>query len=246
MSTKLDTAKLVALGQRFRTPYLLQQTGYTLGLAMAEGPPLLALLPGGYLEMVVQLRDDVQKALEDRAVRATDAKQATSTEQQQMHAATVWVRRVGKRCQSAQHLGLGIPTELTRQSSSTTVPGMLDQMSKTLALLGEQAAAMDTVLPATQPLIDDGRKLLQALQQADSAQEQARSADLPSAVRDFLAKKGELYNALKVINNAGQEMYAHDLTRAARFNMSILHRRFAAPTEDTATPATTPATPATK
>jgi len=109
MSTKPDTAKLVAIGQRFRTPYLLQQAGYTLGLAMAEGPPLLALLPGGYLEMVVSLRDDVDKALQDRAVRTVDSKQATSTEQQQMHAATIWARKVGKRAQSAAHLGISVP-----------------------------------------------------------------------------------------------------------------------------------------
>jgi hypothetical protein len=245
MSTMLDTAKLVAIGQRFRTPYLLQQAGYTLGLAMAEGPPLVALLPAGYLEMATHLRDDVQKSLQDRTVSAVDAKQATATEQQQMRAATIWARKVGKRCQSAQHLGIGVPTELTRQSSPATVPGMLDQMNRTLALLAEQAAAMDTALPATQPLIDEGQALYQDLQQADSAQERARSADLPTAVADFLAKKGSLYSALKVINNAGQELYAHDLNAAARYNMSILHRRFTG-AEATTTPTTSPAAPAAK
>lgn len=224
MST--DTAKLVALGQRFRTPYLIQQAGYTLALAGAEGPPLLALLPVGYLEKVEKLRQRVLEALEDRAVGAVEAKQATSTTQQQMHATTVWARKVGKRCQSAVRLGIGVPGELTRESSPSTVPGMLEQMSRTLALLTEQAAAIDTVLPATQPLIDEGRKLCLGLQAADSVQEHARGSDLPGVVADFLATKGELYNALKVINNAGQELYAHDLPKAARFNMSILHRRF--------------------
>ncbi len=163
MSTKPDTAKMGALGRRFRTAYLLQQAGYTLGLAQAEGPPLAALLPGGYVDMVVKLRDDVQKAQEDRAVHTADAKQATDTEQQTMHAATIWARKVGKRSQSAQHLGIGVPAELTRQSSPSTVPGMLDRLNKTLALLGEQAAAMDAAMPATQPLIDEGRKLYHAL-----------------------------------------------------------------------------------
>jgi hypothetical protein len=225
MSTKLDAAKLAAIGQRFRTPYLLQQAGYTLRLAMAEGPPLAALLPGGYLGLVTRLRDDVRRALEDRAVSAMEANQTVATEHEHMRAATIWARKVGKRCQSAMHLGIGVSPELTRLSDSLTVPGMLEQMGKTLALLAGQAAAMDTVLPATQPLLDDGRRLFRALQQSDSAQVRARATDLPGAVTDFLTKKGQLYSALKVINSAGQELCAHDLNSAARFNMSILHRQ---------------------
>jgi hypothetical protein len=53
--------------------------------------------------------------------------------------------------------------------------------------------------------IDEGRKIFQALQEADTKQEQARSADLPAAVLAFNPKNGELYGALKVINNAGHE-----------------------------------------
>ena len=48
---------------------------------------------------------------------------------------------------------------------------------------------------------------------------------MPAAVTAFCAKKGELYTMLKVINNAGHELYAHNLAEAAKFNMSILHRR---------------------
>ncbi|MGB8298547.1 MAG: hypothetical protein WCG85_24240 [Polyangia bacterium] len=48
---------------------------------------------------------------------------------------------------------------------------------------------------------------------------------MPASVAAFYAKKGELYSALKVVNNAGHEIYAHDLAAAAKYNMSILHRR---------------------
>jgi hypothetical protein len=231
MSTTPDTAKQAAIGARFRAPYLVQQAGYTIGIAAAEGAPLAALLPAGYLDKAAQLRDEVDKALQDKTVRTAQAKQATGAQNQQMRAATIWVRKVGKRCQSAMQLGIGISPELARLSSPSTVLGMLDQVSKTLALLGGHAAAMDSVGPATTPLIDEGRSLFQSLQQADSTQEQARTADLPASVATFLAKKGELYTALKVINNAGHELYAHDLPTAAKFNMSILHRRGPQPGE---------------
>lgn len=231
MSTTPDTAKLVAIGSRFRARYLVQQAGYTLGIAAAEGPNLAALLPTSHLEKTTKLRDDVNAALEDKAIRAAESKHATTLQNEQMHAATVWIRRVGKRCQNAAHLGVAMPADLIRVGSSATVPGMLEQLTRTLALLGEQSAAMNSVGPPTQTLIDEGRTLLLALQQADTTQERARSFDVPAAVETFLAKKGELYIALKIIHNAGHELYAHDLISAAKFNMSILHRRAPSPAE---------------
>jgi hypothetical protein len=40
---------------------------------------------------------------------------------------------------------------------------MPERMSKTLALLGQHGAAIDALGPATQPLIDQGRTLMQTL-----------------------------------------------------------------------------------
>jgi uncharacterized protein YoxC len=212
---------------------LVQQAGYTLGLAAAEGSALTALLPASHLDKTAQLRDDVTRAMQDKTVRASEAKQATNAQNRQMHAATVWVRKVGRRCQNALQLGIALPPELTRVGRPATVPLMLEQISKTLAMLGERAADMDSVGPETQPLIDDGRKLYQDLQQADAIQERARAADLPASVTAFYVKKAELYNALKIINNAGHELYAHDQAKASRFSLSILHRRGSAPAEAT-------------
>ena len=83
---------------------------------------------------------------------------------------------------------------------------------------------MDKIGMPVQTNIDEGRKIFQALQEADSTQERARSADMPAAVSAFNAKKGELYDMLKVINNAGHELYASNPAEAGKFNMSILHR----------------------
>jgi hypothetical protein len=231
MSTTPDTARLAALGVRFRASYLVQQAGYTLGLATAEGAALAALLPADHLAKTAQLRDDVTLAMQDKTVRAAEAKQATRAQNGQMRASIVWVRKVGRRCQNAIHLGVALPPELTRVGRPTAVPLMLEQISTTLAVLGDRAADMDRVGPPTQPLIDEGRQLHEALERADTLQERSRAADLPAAVTAFYVKKAELYGALKIINNAGHELYAHDLGTASRFNLSILQRRGTSPAE---------------
>jgi hypothetical protein len=56
-------------------------------------------------------------------------------------------------------------------------------------------------------------------------------------------KKGELYTALKIINNAGYELYVHDLPTASKFNMTILHQRAPLPAAPVPAPAPAP-TPA--
>jgi hypothetical protein len=226
MSTATETARFITIGMRFRAPYLVQQAGYTLGIAAAEGEPLAALCPAGHLVKTTQLRDDVDKATQDKTVRAAEAKQTTVTQNEHMRAATVWIRKVGKRCQSALQLGITLPPELTRTSSPTTVPGMLEQMNKTLALLGQHSAAMDSLGPATAPLIEQGRTLMQTLQQADTAQEQARAFDLPASVATFYAKKGELYTALKIINNAGHANHHPGAAPVTSFHWGTGRRRF--------------------
>ena len=62
MSTATETAKLVTIGMRFRASYLVQQAGYTLGIASAEGEALAALLPTGHLDKTAQLRDEKNRA----------------------------------------------------------------------------------------------------------------------------------------------------------------------------------------
>jgi hypothetical protein len=191
------------------------------------------------------VRDEVDKAMQDKTVRNAEARQATGTQNQLQRQGKIWVRGVGKRCQSGTHLGANLSPELGRLSSPATVPGLLEQMNKTLGLLAKHAPDMDAIGLPVQTHIDEGRKIVEDLQKADSAQERARSVDLPSAVVAFCAKKGELYTLLKVINNAGHELYANNPAESGKFNMSILHRHgpvFAAP-EPEPTPPAPPATP---
>ena len=241
MDTQTDTvtARYVTVGLRFRGSYLVQQAGYTLGLAALVGTPLAGKLPPNFLERAAAVRDEVDKSMQDKTVSTADARQATSVQNRCQRDGKIWVRGVGKRCQSGIQLGVNLAPELGKVSSPATVPGMLEQMSKTLSLLAKHAPDMEKIGLPVQTHIEEGRKIFAALQTADSAQERARSADMPAAVAAFCAKKGELYNMLKVINNAGHELFANNPAEAGKFNMSILHRH--AP--PVAAPAPTPPAP---
>ena len=130
--------------------------------------------------------------------------------------------------------------EMTRPLDARTVPAAIAQAQRLLSLLGEHAPVMDKVGAPTQPLIDEGRKLCDALIAADSTQEVARGSALPTVVANFYARKAELYTGLKIINDAGHELYAHDPASSSRFNLSLLYRRGVS---GTAAPAPTPPTP---
>ena len=68
MITTLSENELVELGSRLRAAYLVEQAGYTLGIAAQEGQPLADLLPQGFLAEVGAARDSVQLAIQDKTV----------------------------------------------------------------------------------------------------------------------------------------------------------------------------------
>jgi hypothetical protein len=204
---------------------LVQQAGYTLGIAALAGTPLAGLLPANFLDEATVVRDDVDKLRQDKTAMVAEAKQATGTQNSALREVKDWRRTVASRCLRAVHAGVPMPDELTQMGNPRTVPSVLDALSKTISLLKENAAALATVGPDVAPLIERGSKLYQTLDQADSTQEQARSAELPAAAIDFNAKKGELYTALKIINEAGHELYSKEPEASARFNLSLLYRR---------------------
>ena len=66
MDTQTDTvtARYIATGLRFRGSYLVQQAGYTLGLAALVGAPLAGKLPPNFLDRATAVRDEVDKAMQ--------------------------------------------------------------------------------------------------------------------------------------------------------------------------------------
>jgi len=215
---------LAKIGARHRASYLVQQAGYTLGIAVADGPAISALLPPNYLDQVAKARNDVDQARQDKVNMEVESKHATNAQNTQVRAAKVWLRKAVKRSQRAQRQGATVATELTQIGRTQTVPAILHQVSKVLALLASHAGELDSLGPATQPLIDEGQQLYDTLQQTDADQERTRAAVLPASVAAFYTRKGELYLGLKVINDAGHELYAQNPQAAAKYNLSILYR----------------------
>ena len=223
--TSLPDTDLIPVGARFRAPYLLQQANYTIDLARAEGQALANVLAPGFLDKVSKLRDTVAKAFEDKTVSAAEAKLATGTQNTAARALKLWGRGAVARASAAIRAGASIPDNMTNPLNARTVPAAIAQAQRLLSLLGEHAQAMDAVGAPTQPLIDEGRKLLDALIAADSTQEVTRASSLPAVVASFYARKAELYTGLKILNDAGHEIYAHDPQSSSRFNLSLLYRR---------------------
>ena len=185
MITTLSANDLAKTGQRYRASYLVQQAGYTLGIAAVEGAALAALLPANFLDQVTQARNDVDQARQDKTNAAAESKHATTAQNAQLRAAKVWRRKAVKRAQRAERQGVKVADELTQIGNAQTVPAVLDQISKTLGLLTKHAAELDATGPATQPLIDEGQQIYSVLQQADAEQERVRAADLPASVSAF-------------------------------------------------------------
>jgi hypothetical protein len=239
--TSVPDTELVASGVRLRAPYLLQQANYTIELARSEGEALAAKMAPGFVDKVDAVRAKVAKAFEDKTISAAEAKLTTGNQNSAARALKLWGRGAVARANAATRMGVLIPDEMTRPLDARTVPAAIAQAQRLLSLLGEHAPAMDKVGAPTQPLIDEGRQLCEALIAADSTQEVARASALPKAVADFYARKAELYTGLKIINDAGHELYAHDPASSSRFNLSLLYRRGVS---GTAAPAPTPPTPA--
>lgn len=241
MITNQPQPQLASIGARHRAAHLVQQAGYTLGIAALAGTPLAGLLPANFLDEATRVRDDVDKLRQDKTAVAAEAKQATGTQNSTLREVKDWRRAVASRCLRAVHAGLTIPDELTQMGNPRAVPDVLEALSQTIRLLKDHAAALSTIGPDVAPLIETGTKLYQALDQADQTQEQARSAQLPAAAVAFNAKKGELYAALKIINEAGHELFSKDPEASARFNLSLLYRRGHAPAPAPTPPAPPPA-----
>ena len=188
--TSLPDPELASIGQPLRTPYLLQQASFTLGMALAEGEPMVKLLRVGLLDSVSKVRDLVAQSFEDKSIRAAEAKLATGTQNTAAHTMKLWSRKAVARAKAATRAGAVIPDSLTHPISARAVPAMIAQAQRMLSLLGEHAPTMDKVGAPTQPLVDEGRKLYEALVSADSSQELARSSALPATIANFYARKG--------------------------------------------------------
>lgn len=222
MLTQLDDMTLIRYGTRYRTRYLVEQARYSLKLALSEQPGLD--LPPNYLSRIERAIAMVEATRDDRELAAVESKLATSRQNSFAHEGKVWRRQVTTRTHRAARLGAKIPKELLVIGRADTVPKLLESMGVMLRLLNEYAPEVSCA-GEIRPLIDAGRKIYEALASADADQEHKRLSELPASVRTLYRDRGELYIALKVVNDAGRERHIRDPHRGSRYNMSILHRR---------------------
>jgi hypothetical protein len=182
------------------------------------------LLTAQFLLDMATTRDDVDKARQDKTNKAVEAKQATGNQHDAMEEVTRWLGTVAKRAKRTSRAGANVPEQLTTVGKLQSVPLALEAASKAPGLLNEHSAEFDSIGPAIKPLIDEGQHLYQALDKADTTQEQSRLSDLPASGHAFYAKKGELYIGLKILIDAGHELHSRDPKAAARYNLSLLNR----------------------
>lgn len=232
MLTRLDDKTLVRYGTRYRTRYLLEQARYTLKLAGSEQPPLD--LPKGYLARLEETIARLEMARDDRELAEVEGQRATSLQNALMAEGMVWRRQVAMRAKRAARLGANIPKELSTIGRTTTVPKLLESMGTMIRMLREFAPALAST-GEVESLLIEGRRLHDALAEADAQQEVKRLQDLPEKVRELLRLKGELYVAIKVVNDAGKERHLRNPHAASKYRLSILYRSAGRPADRTET-----------
>lgn len=224
MITEMSRNELAALGRKQRASYLVQQGGYTLGLAAAEEDEIEAILEDTeVVENVSDALDKVRAATQNRELMAQESKDLTRRQNEKLRAAKVWRRKVVARAKRAQRRGKEIPEELLVIGRARSVPDVIAQITIMTALFEAHLADMGGA--RARALLDEGKTILDELSAADAEQEVARLARLPEKTVDFYAAKGLLYVGLKLINDAGHELHADDPPKAAEYNLKILYRQ---------------------
>lgn len=223
MTLTNEDLRQIKLGMRYRGGYLVQQAGYTLGVAAVDEGALAPLLPAGYLAQIEALRAEVQRTAGDKAVAAEESKHATSSQDDAVREGKVWRRRVAARARRAQRMGADVPAALIHVGRTDTVPALLSQLQNDVSLLEAHGDAL-SVAGDPAPLLAQGRDIQQRLQSADDEQETKRLEALPAAVKTHYLAKGRLYTALKIVHDAGHELWADNTAQAARYNLDILYR----------------------
>ena len=222
MFSNIQREKLVELGSRFRAMYLLEQAGYTLGIAVRDGKAIEDLLPENFLNEVEDLVEKVRCAMQDKELMKAEAREATQMQNFALEKAKVWRRKVVRRALRASRLGEEIPEDLLSIGRTNRIPEIQGQVEVMMRLFEENISKMHG--KGIDVLLKEGKEILNDLRSADADQEVKRLRALPDSVQDFYEKKGLLYLGLKVINDTGHEFFADNSEMASRYNPSILHR----------------------
>lgn len=224
MITEKPVEELVAIGARLRTAYLLQQFGYTIGIAADDEEGIEEIVDDPQLiEEIGAMGETVKVAAQDRELMEQEAKDLKKRQDVLLRKAKVWRRKVAARAARARHRGKDVPEVLCVIGPASTVPAITAQLTVMTATFATHIAILGG--ERAQALLEEGKAILTDLSTTDAEQEVARLTRLPQKVREFYVAKAKLYLGIKIINDAGRELHAEDPKAAAAYNLKILHRR---------------------
>ncbi len=223
MFTKMKRDDVIALGARHRGSYLLEQFGYTIGIARLDGEALVNVMPKGYLDSVTEYADRVREAMKNKTLAAAESKGSTHDVNNAMLEAKAWRKAAVSRGKIALRAGFDVPVELTRLDRLFGVPAVVKSMHDMLKLIEANLEAFES--GNLDDFLDEGKAIAGQLAQFDSEQEVRRLRSLPQTVKDFYYEKGLLYIGIKGINDWGRVLHKRDSSKANTYNLSILNRR---------------------
>ena len=224
MITELEKNELIGIGSRYSGSGLVEQGGYTHGVALTDGSPLANLLPTSYLAEGRTLIDDVRERSKDREATEQESKYATAAQNLALRQAKTWMRKLNRRAKRAAHLGKKVPDTLMKSPSNVKMKEFcegLDFMVKDFEKFASSIPGADNAA-----LLTEGKTLANTLLTADFDQEVKRLNNLPLKVQDYYHNKGLLYKWLKVVNEAGRELHVNEPAHAEKYNMKILYRNY--------------------
>lgn len=220
-----DEAEDVLTGKRFRASYLVEQADYTEALAKKE---LSLLSPLGItkpvMDSLADLKSKLNAAMKDRSLAAADSQAATTTQNTAIGKAKSWLRKAILIGKNAYDDDRAQADEFSKGGATgNSVPKLATKIKAVSGLLKRETTLTST-FGATTAFLKEGEDLLGALSASDATQEN-KKADMPKATKEFYLQKAHLYFLLKRINRAGQIAHMDDQEAAAKYNLSILHRR---------------------
>ncbi len=222
MITEQPRDDVIAAGARHPGENLIEQAGYTAGIAAADGQAMAGLLPAGYLNDLKTVIELVRDTLKDREFGAQESKFATRGQNQAMRRAKQWMRKVARRAKRAEHMGRKMPDLLLSMPNEKRIADVAKRMDQVVNEFEKNMSAIPGGDNAA--VLEEGKAIAKSFLDADAAQEIKRLKDLPEKVREYYFQKGLLYTGLKVVNEAGHELHLYDPVAAAKYNMKILYR----------------------
>ncbi|MBN2352618.1 MAG: hypothetical protein JXD23_08640, partial [Spirochaetales bacterium] len=126
---------MTEIGSRSRAGYLVEQAGYTTGLAKRDGQASTDLLPEGYLKEVTAAPDRVSAAYKDKTLSEEESKSSTQEVNKLMRQAKVWRRAAVNRALRASRMGKQMPDDLLKMGNARSVPAVVALMDQTVKLL---------------------------------------------------------------------------------------------------------------